>query len=65
MFDPVPEPVAEREVEAVLEAALRSSAGGLSRQAECWMAAASARHLMDRLALAGLTVVRYPAKKLT
>jgi hypothetical protein len=65
MFEPIPEPVPETEVEAVLAAALRSSGSNLSRSTECWMAAAAARHLVDRLALAGLTVVRFPAKKLT
>jgi len=65
MFEPTPEPVPETEVEAVLAAALRSSAGTLNRPAECWMASAAARHLMDRMALAGLRVVRFPAKRLT
>ncbi len=65
MFDPVPEPVVDHEVEAVLEAALRSGSGGLTRATECWMASAAARHLVDRLALAGLSVVRFPEKRLT
>jgi hypothetical protein len=65
MFEAVPEPVPETEVEAVLAAALRASSGTLTRPTECWMASAAARHLVDRLALAGLTVVRYPEKRLT
>ncbi len=65
MFEATPEPVPETEVEAVLAAALRSSSGSLTRTTECWMASAAARHLVDRMALAGLTVVRYPPRKLT
>jgi hypothetical protein len=65
MFDPVPEPVPDAELEAVLEAALRSSGGQISRATECFMASASARHLVDRLALAGLRVVRFPERRLT
>ena len=65
MFDLSPEPVPDTEVEAVLAAALRASSGSLTRTTECWMAAVAARHLVDRLALAGLTVVRYPGRKLT
>lgn len=65
MFDPSPEPVPDEEVEAVLAAALRSSGGQLTRSAECFMATASARHLVDRLALAGLCVVRFPNRRLT
>lgn len=65
MFDPVPERVADNEVEAVLAAALRSGSGGLTRATECWMASAAARHLVDRLALAGYAVVRYPRIRLT
>lgn len=69
MFDLFPDlplgPVPEAEVEAVLAAALRSSSGSLTRTTECWMAAVAAAHLVDRLALAGLTVVRFPGKRLT
>ena len=65
MFDPPPEPVPDDEVEAVLAAALRASAGGLTRPTECFMATAAARHLVDRLALAGLKVVRFPDRRLT
>ena len=65
MFDLPLEPVPDDEVEAVLAAALRSSGGQLTRSVECYMASAAARHLVDRLALAGLRVVRYPERRLT
>lgn len=65
MFDITPEPVPDDELEAVLAAALRSSSGQLTRPTECFMATASARHLVDRLALAGLRVVRFPDRRLT
>jgi hypothetical protein len=65
MFDPAPEPVPDTELEAVLEAALRSSGGQISRPTECFMATVAARHLVDRLALAGLHVVRFPGQRLT
>ena len=65
MFDPSPEPVPDAEVEAVLAAALRSSSGQISRTTECFMATTAAHHLMERLALAGLHVVRFPGRRLT
>ena len=65
MFDPSPEPVPDAELEAVLSAALRSSGGQITRSTECFMATAAARHLVDRLALAGLHVVRFPDRQLT
>jgi hypothetical protein len=65
MFDLQADPVADDELEAVLAAALRCSGGQLTRPMECWMATVVARHLADRLALAGLTVVRTPARRLT
>ena len=65
MFEALPEPVPDDEVEAVLAAALRSSGGQLTRQTECFMAGAAARHLVDRLALAGLRIVRFPDRRLT
>jgi hypothetical protein len=58
-------PIPDAELEEVLAAALRSSSGRLSRSAECFMASAAARHLVDRLALAGLLVVRVPERRLT
>ncbi len=70
MFDVAPQPVSpvlvsDDELEAVLAAALRSSGGQITRPTECFMATASARHLVDRLALAGLRVVRFPDRRLT
>ena len=65
MFEIPAETVSDEELEAVLEAALRCSSGQLTRPAECWMATMVARHLADRLALAGLTVVRTPARRLS
>jgi hypothetical protein len=65
MFDLPPEPVTDTELEAVLTAALRTSGDQLTRATECWMATVAARHLVDRLALAGFTVVRLGGKRLT
>jgi hypothetical protein len=65
MFDDAPEPIGDAELEAVLAAALRSSGGQLTRSTECWMATVAARHLVDQLALAGLTVVRLAHRRLT
>lgn len=63
MFDLPPEPISDEELESVLTAALRTSSGGLTRTTECFMATAAARHLVDRLALAGLRVVRVPDQR--
>nr|WP_294505147.1 hypothetical protein [uncultured Rhodopila sp.] len=65
MFDDAPAPIDDAELEAVLTAALRSSSGQLTRSTECWMATIAARHLVDQLALAGLTVVRLAQRRLT
>jgi hypothetical protein len=65
MFDDAPAPIDDAELEAVLTAALRSSGGQLTRPTECWMATVAARHLVDQLALAGLTVVRLTRRRLT
>jgi hypothetical protein len=65
MFNVSPEPVPDDELEAVLAAALRSSGGRLTRPTDCFMATAVARHLVDRMALAGLRVVRFPERRLT
>nr|WP_294517091.1 hypothetical protein [uncultured Rhodopila sp.] len=65
MFDDAPEPIDDAELEAVLTAALRSSGGQLTRPTECWMATVAARHLVDHLSLAGLTVVRFTRGRLT
>jgi len=65
MFEAMPEPLPEQEIEAVLAEALRGASGGLSRTVVCYMATLVARHLVDHLALAGLSVVRYPGQRLT
>ena len=65
MVDVPPEPVSDDEAETVLSAVLRSSRSQLTRPAECFMATASARHLVYRLALAGLSVVGFPQRRLT
>jgi hypothetical protein len=65
MFDDGPEPIDDFELEAVLTAALRCSGGQLTRPTECWMATVAARHLVDQLSLAGLTVVRFGQRRLT
>lgn len=65
MFDDAPTPIDDAELEAVLTAALRCSGGQLTRSTECWMATISARHLVDQLALAGLSVVRLAQRRLT
>jgi hypothetical protein len=64
MFDLPPAPISDAELEAVLTAALRCSGGQLTRPTECWMATVAARHLVDQLALAGLTVVRFAEGRL-
>lgn len=65
MFDITPDPIPDDELEAVLAAALRSSSGQVSRTTECFMATAAARHLVDRLALAGLRVIRVSPARFT
>lgn len=65
MFEITPDPIPDDELEAVLAAALRSSSGQVSRATECFMATAAARHLVDRLALAGLRVIRVSPTPLT
>ena len=53
------EPVPDEDVVAILAAAIRDAKGGrMTREAEIFMASLCAEHLVDRLALAGVTVVR-------
>ncbi len=53
------QPVADAEVAAVLAAAIRDGKGGtMSREAEMFLAGVCAEFLVERLALAGLRVVR-------
>jgi hypothetical protein len=49
------------EVEAVLADAIRSSAGGqMTRNVEVFLAGVCAKHLTDKLALAGFVFIRRP-----
>ena len=60
MFDSSPfEPATWEEVEGALADAIRSSAGGqMTRNAEVFLAGVCAKHLSERLALAGFVVMR-------
>ncbi|HME27828.1 MAG TPA: hypothetical protein VKI44_42010 [Acetobacteraceae bacterium] len=60
MFDANPlEPAEWEEVEAALGQAIRSSAGGqMTRNAEVFLAGVCAKHLAEKLALAGFVVMR-------
>ncbi len=60
MFDASPfRPATWEEIEAVLVEAIRSSAGGqMTRNAEVFLAAVCAKHLADKLALAGFVFMR-------
>ena len=60
MFDASPfEPVTWEDVEAALAEAIRSSAGGqMTRNSEVFLAGVCAKHLAEKLALAGLMVMR-------
>jgi hypothetical protein len=56
------EPVPDAEVVAVLAAAIcDGKAGTMTREAEGFLAGACAAFLVDRMALAGLVVVRHVA----
>ena len=61
MFDANPfKLVTLEEVEAVPAEAIRSSAGGqMTRNTEVFLAGVCAKHLCERLALAGLVFMRY------
>jgi hypothetical protein len=60
MFGPALEPLSDDELAAVLKAALRSGGGGISRWTELEMGTVVAEHLVNRLAVEGLRVVRVP-----
>ena len=55
------EPARWEEVEAALAKAIRSSAGGqMTRAAEVFLAGICAKHLTDKLVLAGFVFMRRP-----
>jgi hypothetical protein len=55
------EPATWEEVEVVLVEAIRSSAGGqMTRSAEVFLAGVCAKHLTDKLVLAGFVFLRRP-----
>jgi hypothetical protein len=55
------EPATWEEVEAVLAEVIRSSAGGqMTLSAEVFLAGACAKHLIDKLVLAGFVLMRRP-----
>ena len=57
----VPEPVPDDELERILTAAIvDGKGGGMTREAEVYLAGVCAAFLVDRLALAGLVVMRAP-----
>ena len=60
MFDACPfQPATWEEIEAALAEAIRSSAGGqMTRNAEVFLAGVCAKHLADKLALAGFVLMR-------
>jgi hypothetical protein len=60
MFDDGPfKPARCEDVEAALAEAIRSSAGGqMTRNAEVFLAGICAKHLTDKLALAGFVFMR-------
>jgi hypothetical protein len=62
MFGASPfEPATREEIEAALTDAIRSSAGGqMTRNAEVFLAGICAKHLTDKLALAGFVFMRRP-----
>ena len=60
MFDAFSfKPATWEEIEAALAEAIRSSAGGqMTRNAEVFLAGVCAKHLADKLALAGFVLMR-------
>jgi hypothetical protein len=62
VVSPDVETVPEEELAAVLAAAIRDGRSGtMTREAELFLASVSAEFLVDRLALAGFSVVRRSA----
>lgn len=55
---PPPQPVPDVEFVALLATIIQQGCGSLSRSADLYLASVSARHFVDRIALAGLVVVR-------
>jgi hypothetical protein len=53
-----PRPIPEDELVALLAAIIRQGCGYLARDADLYLATVSAQHIADRMALAGLVVVR-------
>jgi hypothetical protein len=60
MVGPALEPLSDDELAAILKDALRSGGGGISRWTESEMGTVLAEHLVNRLAVEGLRVVRVP-----
>ena len=59
LFPPLYQPVGEGDAIALLAAAIRAGAsGGLSRNADLFLASVSAEVIADRLALAGISLMR-------
>jgi hypothetical protein len=60
MFDASPfQPATWEEIEATLTEAIRSSAGGqMTRATEVFLAGVCAKHLTDKLVLAGFVLMR-------
>ena len=52
--------IPDRELVAILDAALQAAGGRVSREASCDLAYIGAEHLLERLALEGVRVVRVP-----
>ena len=61
LFD-LPELVHDEELTAVLEAALRSGGGRITRALSCHLAGIAAEHLVDKMKVAGLRAVRVPER---
>lgn len=63
LFPPLYRPLGDGDALAVLASAIRAgAAGGLSRNADVFLASVSAEVIADRLALAGVVLMRRHAK---